>query len=502
MRDAHSAMRYDAIIIGSGAGGSAAAYHLTQTGKRVLLIERGPSLPKDGSTLDATQVVREGRFLAREPWLDRVGGRVVPEEHFNLGGKTKWYGAALLRFAPAEFRADAAHQCRGWPIGYDDLEPFYEEAETLLGVHSFPMEADMRRLAAGLQRQDPFWQVRPMPLGLSPDILNHAYEAAHFDAYASVRGLKADAENRFLDRVRDRPNLTILTGRQVLRLQGEPGNAARVDGVLCDDGSRFQAHSVLLAAGALHSPRLLQSYMEATGLSGSLPAYRHVGRNYKSHVLTAMLALSWRKVHDVLCKTALLTSDRFPHSSLQTLGGGLAGDIICAQLPRLIPKRLSDIIGGRIYGLFLQTEDGSHSDNRVAVGPGMSPQLDYDVDRLPAASEEHRRFVRTLQRQLLALGYFPLTKAIPLAGTAHACGTLMAGSDPQTSVVDAAGKVHGMANLYVVDGSILPRSSRVNPALTIYAWALRVAQRLGQSRAATRDEKSVARGANAMETTS
>ena len=263
----------------------------------------------------------------------------------------------------------------------------------------------------------------------------------------------------------------------------------RIDGVLCDDGSRFQAGSVLLAAGAMHSPRLLQGYMESTGLSRKLPAYRQVGRNYKSHVLTAMLALSHRKVSDVLCKTALLISDRFPHSSLQTLGGGLAADIIAAQLPGFIPDGLGDIVGKRVYGLFLQTEDGSHDDNRVVAHPGLGPQLDYAIERLPAAAEEHRRFVRALQRQLIRLGYFPLTKAIPLTGTAHACGTLMAGLDPQTSVVDAAGKVHGMVNLYVVDGSILPRSSRVNPALTIYAWALRVAQRLGETRALPHVEK-------------
>jgi choline dehydrogenase-like flavoprotein len=52
------------------------------------------------------------------------------------------------------------------------------------------------------------------------------------------------------------------------------------------------------------------------------------------------------------------------------------------------------------------------------------------------------------------------------------------GRDPQTSVVDRNGRVHGMENLYVVDGSVLPRSSRVNPALTIYAWGLRVASKL------------------------
>ena len=64
------------------------------------------------------------------------------------------------------------------------------------------------------------------------------------------------------------------------------------------------------------------------------------------------------------------------------------------------------------------------------------------------------------------------------AGTAHVSGTLSAGADPETSVVDARGRVHGMRGIYVTDGSVLPRSSRVNPSLTIYAWSLRVADLL------------------------
>ena len=64
------------------------------------------------------------------------------------------------------------------------------------------------------------------------------------------------------------------------------------------------------------------------------------------------------------------------------------------------------------------------------------------------------------------------------AGTAHALGSLVTGTDPGTSVTDADGKVHGMQRLYVGDGSVLPRSSRVNPALTIYAWGLRLGEHL------------------------
>jgi choline dehydrogenase-like flavoprotein len=57
---------------------------------------------------------------------------------------------------------------------------------------------------------------------------------------------------------------------------------------------------------------------------------------------------------------------------------------------------------------------------------------------------------------------------------------MITGSDPAKSVVDANGKVHGMENLYIGDGSVLPRASRVNPALTIYAWGLRLGRHLGE----------------------
>jgi hypothetical protein len=185
-------------------------------------------------------------------------------------------------------------------------------------------------------------------------------------------------------------------------------------------------------------------------------------------------------MNDVLSKTLLLTNEAFPHSTLQTLGGSLARDILLTQAPALVPQMLVRPFAGRALGLFLQTEDGSHRDNRVLQAGGWPPrpQIDHDMRRIPEAVIEHRQLVGSLRKQLVRLGYLPMTKSIPLTGTAHACGTLLAGNDPTSSVVNAEGRVHGMDNLYVVDGSILPRSSRVNPALTIYAWALRVASRL------------------------
>ena len=78
--------QYDAIVVGSGAGGAAAAYRLVSGGMRVLLLEKGAHLPKDGSTLDVRRVVHDGEYFSREPWLDGHGNSITPEEHFNVGG--------------------------------------------------------------------------------------------------------------------------------------------------------------------------------------------------------------------------------------------------------------------------------------------------------------------------------------------------------------------------------------------------------------------------------
>jgi choline dehydrogenase-like flavoprotein len=253
-----------------------------------------------------------------------------------------------------------------------------------------------------------------------------------------------------------------------------------VTGVRLTDGRSFVAPHVFLAAGALHSPRLLSRYLRATGLDGTLPAAEHVGRHLKLHLLTAMIGLSIGVKTDLIRKTALLVNARFPHSSVQPLG--FDDELIATLMPRALPRAARRLISRRAYGFFLQTEDGSDPLNRVQDESvaGSLPRLDYDERRLLPATREHRAFTRALQLALARAGVVSFTRRIGLHGTAHACGTLVCGQSAADSVVDSAGRVHGMQGLYVVDGSILPRSSRVNPSLTIYAWGLRVGQLVAQ----------------------
>ena len=467
---------YDAIVVGSGAGGAVATYRLVRAGMRVLLVDKGEVLPTDGRTLDVQRVVHDGEFKSKEAWEDGQGRRFCPEEYFNVGGKTKWYGAALARFSPDEFQADSARQFLGWPITSADLAPYYAQVEELLGVRHFECEPDLTSILRDLHATGRGWIDTPLPLGLREEIHQHPNEAMHFDGFASVLGMKADAERTFLDAVRGANNLSVITGKAVVSLVADAEHRDHVTGVQLSDGSVYRANTVLLGAGAMHTPRLVQRYLQANGLQ-SLPLANVVGRNFKLHLLTAVLAVSMGVKHDQLRKTRLLTNTNVPHSSVQPLG--FDGELLATLIPSYAPRALAKLIGQRAYGFFLQTEDGSSVENQVIDGSGGKlPCLDYDAERAPMALAEHRRLVSSFRRAMFSAGYINFAQRFGLQGTAHACGTMVAGRDVRVSAVDDAGRVHGLEGLMVVDGSVLPRSSRVNPALTIYAFSLRAAEHL------------------------
>ncbi len=140
--------------------------------------------------------------------------------------------------------------------------------------------------------------------------------------------------------------------------------------------------------------------------------------------------------------------------------------MMSVQLPEAVPKVVDNALGTRAIGFFATTEDGSSIDNRVISGGGATrPVLDYDLQRIEPARHEHHALIRAFVVQLARAGLAGVERYAGLAGTAHAIGSLVTGDDPETSVVDPRGKVHGMANLYVGDGSVLRPHQPRQPVL-------------------------------------
>src|ERR1041384_6052058 len=131
---------YDVIIIGSGAGGGTLFHRLAPSGKRILLLERGDYVPPEKDNWNPRAVNVEGKYNTREQWYDRAGKPLHPHTNYYVGGNTKFFGSALFRLRREDFGEIRHHGgiSPAWPIGYDDLEPHYSEAERLYPVHGIP----------------------------------------------------------------------------------------------------------------------------------------------------------------------------------------------------------------------------------------------------------------------------------------------------------------------------------------------------------------------------
>src|SRR5213592_5204064 len=128
---------FDVIVIGTGAGGGTLAHRLAPSGKRILLVERGDYVPREKENWDTRAVVLEGRYGTKEVWRDAAGNDLHPHTNYYVGGNTKFYGAALFRLRQRDFGELRHHGgiSPAWPISYDELEPYYTEAERLYRVH-------------------------------------------------------------------------------------------------------------------------------------------------------------------------------------------------------------------------------------------------------------------------------------------------------------------------------------------------------------------------------
>ena len=130
-------VHYDIVIIGSGAGGGTVARALADTGARILVLERGEAIPQEPENWSADAVWKQLRYRTDERWVDGNGAEFRPYTHYCVGGNTKFWGSVLYRLRPEDFQAveHVDGVSPAWPISYETLAPFYDEAERMYEVH-------------------------------------------------------------------------------------------------------------------------------------------------------------------------------------------------------------------------------------------------------------------------------------------------------------------------------------------------------------------------------
>lgn len=498
---------FDLIIIGTGMGGGTLAYALRHSGLRILLLERGNFLPQEPQNWQPAAIFAENRYKPNEVWHGNEEHHFKPGVHYYVGGNTKVYGAALPRLRQEDFGV-IEHEggiSPAWPITYEELEPYYAVAERLFRVHGRagddPSEAQrstdypfppvehepvIAELAAQLQKQGlhPFYY--PMAIDLRDN--GRCIRCKTCDGFPCKVLAKSDADVCCVRPALKSPNVTLWTETKAQRLLTDAAGRQIAGVVVERNGAQetVRADRYVVACGAVNSVALLLRSANATHPDGLANRSGLVGRNYMVHNNTALMAVNpWQRNSTVFQKTLaindfyLADTQRangfaYPMGNLQMLGKLQAGMLAAAQ--PLIPNAMLAMLANRSVDWWVMSEDLPDPDNRITLRSDGSIHVQWRPNNMVA----HHKLVAAARQMMKRAGY-PLifTQPMGIETNSHQCGTICFGDDPATSVLDPDCRAHDLENLYVVDASFFPSSSAMNPALTIAAQTLRVAEHLG-----------------------
>jgi choline dehydrogenase-like flavoprotein len=500
---------YDIIIIGTGSGGSTIAYKLAPTGKKILILERGGFIPKEKENWDPHEVVTNGRYRANEHWYDQDDKPFKPFIHYNVGGNSKMYGAALFRFRESDFKEVRHHGgiSPAWPFEYETLENYYEQAEKLYSAHGkrgidpsepyafseyplppLPYEPLIRDLEGKLKQLglQPF----PLPMGVklpqdytqsdAPVILEN------FDGFPDPTDSKADGQVSALRPALRNKNVTLMPNAYVERLVTEPSGEKVIEAIAIINGEkiRFGADLFIVACGAVNSAALFLRSVSENYPAGLANSSDQVGRNLMLHHNGCLVAFT-KKKNDCVFQKSLGLADFYHKADDSELPLGEI-QLMGRNDPDTIKWLAEDLFPGKTYSelkemtidFWLTSEDLPSAENRVTLKNDGSIKIFYKRTNYTA----YEKLKEKLKEIFTKLGEidddYKDTKwsgyDLDVSGMSHQNGTLRFGHDPKTSVLNLNCRTHDLNNLYVVDASFFPSCGAFNPALTIAANALRV----------------------------
>ncbi len=495
---------YDFIIIGTGIGGGTLAYALKNSGAKVLLLERGDFIPQEDENWDIDAVIKQKRYQAKEKWFDDATGRAFqPGTYYNVGGNSKMYGAAFPRFRKEDFEATEHPEglSPAWPIGYDELEPYYAEAEKIYLVHGITGQDPTEPY-----RSSPFpypeLELEPYYFDLSERLKGAGYHpfsipvgvdwreggkcirCATCDGFPCKLLAKGDADACCVRPATQDPNiklethtlarklLTNASGKKIIGLEVEQNG----------ENKTLHADTYIVACGATNSTALLLRSANAQYPEGLANSSGLVGRNYMAHINSTLIALDPKRQNTNIFNKTLAINDfyfgsdtyKHPMGNLQVMGKLQAAGYLRRGKPHLSEAE-SQEMARHSADIWVMSEDLPDPSNRVLLGSEGSIRVRREFKGVGS----HQKLMEHAQTMLRTIGFKDMvSEFMPIETNSHQCGTLCFGVDPETSVLDPYCKTWDLDNLYVVDASFFPSSTALNPALTIAAQALRVADQL------------------------
>jgi choline dehydrogenase-like flavoprotein len=494
---------YDLVIIGTGMGGGTLAFALRNSGRKILLLERGDYLPSEPENWSAEAVFGQTRYKPKEQWFDADGKPFFPGVHYFVGGNTKVYGAALSRLRKEDF-SNVEHEegvSPAWPVSYEEFEPYYCRAEQMLSVHgesgidptepprsapfpfpAVPHEPYVEDLKTRLERQNlhPYF----LPLGIDLRQGGKCIRCQTCDGFPCKVHAKSEADVSCVRPALESGNIELLTRTLARRLITD-GSGRKIAEIEIERGGetlRVSAETFVVSCGAVNSSALLMRSASSFHPNGLANSSGLVGRNYMVHNNTALMAIDPLRVNPTTFQKTMAVNDfyfrgeeghRYPLGNLQLLGKLQAGMLTANQ--RWVPRPVLRAFARRSVDWWVMSEDLPDPESRVTLGATGRIEVRYRPNNLLA----HNRLIQAGTRMLKRAGFpIVLIQRMGIETNSHQCGTLRFGTDPTKSVLDPVSRSHDVPNLYVVDSSFFPSSSAVNPALTIASQALRVADHL------------------------
>ena len=479
-------LEVETVIVGGGVAGLTLACSLAEARRECLVLEAGNSSPV-GDWRDLKWYDPQRDFLS-------VESESVYRTDFlrvkALGGSAEAWEGYVPRWNVADFRQ---HSLFGvgvdWPFGYEDIEPYYREAERLVGAagnagnpKDGPRSAPYPLPAFEWSEYEKNVEDRTRDLGVKWHAYPQARNSIPYGRRSHCNGIGScnycPIQARWTPRSGLLPAIRSSSYAKVLTdavcgdlLIGEDGTLRGLQGVM-RDGAPFRvlAHRIVLAAGAIDSARILLATRSCMGRRDGFWRNELIGAGYMDHPIFRVQAeVGWR-VGASRQTNILATSHTYRDYDRQTGAWGFALNLNRRALPQLLLAAHFEMPAIRENRICL---DFDRLDFAGRPFPKLHITTNYD-----GFSATESRIRKTLNEVAMAAGGRNLVQHPLQLWACHPMGGCAISCSPRHGVVDADLNVWGSKNLYVLSNAVFATSAVVNPTLTLISFALRLADHL------------------------